>query len=383
MNRGRAVRIRCSHLNPIGPWDIDIEFRPLVQGFSVWLYEDNALVTKPKWTKLRSERGKLDWRRVAQIIKEESELRVYGNFWLDVEVSGIPEWARQIVLCFFIVDEESAIDYHAVGELLMGFSDEEIATAIDQYGPLPLHLDGDSEQLSSEYNGLIQLAEVASAANVVGLSLSNLKVRAGVSSGASLATIAQGLGKLAGDVRQARVVELSKALISESDSSVRQNLWAKLRESVAPWEVNVRIDLIRQWLTETEKPTGGRIVGYGVSSAIPTLMWLFTPDETSTSQVELAFARAAAPVNAETLLRELSSNYPQEAEELVSAVLSIVRYDASYFERPNQFRGVNGAISRAVKRSGVKLGLEIQEAADNCGIRIDHLLRIPDLPFLN
>ena len=113
---------------------MEAHFRPLKRGFSVWLYEDNSNVAVPRWRKIGGSTHALSWRTAFKYLVADPHIRVFGDLWFETRLNGLPKRTSDILRLAIIVDDESAFDYLCIGNLLLGFTDDEIRAVVPSAG---------------------------------------------------------------------------------------------------------------------------------------------------------------------------------------------------------------------------------------------------------
>lgn len=384
-----AIKIRCEGSPaPGASWIIEAEFRPLRRGFSVWLYEYNIMVDVPRWRKVGGSTKPLSWRTAYEYLASDDNIRVFGDFWFEASIDGLPRWSADILKLVFIVDEESPFDYTCIGNLLLGFTDDEIQSIVPPDGFNPFEPEDDTnDDNPTLFRTLSDLACDALTADLVGSSLDTIKIKAHVQPHTSLVDLAAVLHEQAGIIKLEQEQERLSSFIDATSSTEPQNpknedapqpvdayahlrKWEEISKGALPNTIEAHIDLIACWLDEPLKPTGGgrqTLRGVNESSEWPILMWLLGSSESETLNV----------------LSHLNALRPDLASRLATEVMQRGKRKAYYFEGPNRFSGwAENVIGKHIHRAHVEFALRFQAAADQLGIPIDDSHRIGDLPYL-
>jgi len=384
-----AIKVRCEGSPaPGASWIIEAEFRPLRRGFSVWLYEYNIMVDVPRWRKVGGATKPLSWRTAYEYLASDNNIRVFGDFWFAADIDGLPRWSADILKLVFIVDEESPFDYTCIGNLLLGFTDDEIQSIVPPEGLNPFEPGGDTDDDNPTlFRTLSDLACDALTADLVGSSLSTIRFKAHVKAHTSLVDLAAVLHKQAGIIMVEQEQARLSRFIDETSSTDPHNprsadapqpvdafahlrKWEEISKGALPSTIEAHIDLIACWLDEPQKPTGGghqTLRGVSESSEWPILMWLLGSSESEVLNV----------------LSQLNARRSDLVSRLATEVMQRGKRKAYYFEGPNRIHGwAENVIGKYIHRAHVEFALRFQAAADQLGIPIDDSLRIGDLPYL-
>lgn len=385
-----TIKIRCEGSPaPGASWIIEAEFRPLRRGFSVWLYEDNILVDVPRWRKVGGSAKPLTWRTAYEYLVSDDNIRVFGDFWFEADINGLPSWSADILKLIFIVNEESSFDYASIGNLLLGFTDDEIQSIVPPDGLNPFEPEDDTDDDNPTlFRTLSDLACDALTSGLIGLSLGTIQFKTHVEPNTSLVDLATAFQRQADTIKaQLEQDRLSNFIKENSKASApftapengthQNNTYAQQREWEAissgrlPNTMSAHIELIACWLDAPEKPRGGghqAVSGMRESgSEWPILMWLLGSSETQVFNV----------------LSHLVSLHPELANRLAREVMQRGKREAYYFEGPNRLSGwAANVIGKYLHRAHVECALRFQSAADQLGIPIDENHRIGDMPYL-
>jgi hypothetical protein len=366
------ISIYCEgSAGPGASWLIKVEFRPLSRGFSVWVYEDNLNVDRPKWRKAGLSPKPLNWQAAGAYLIKKKSLRVFGDFWGAVEIRGIPKWASTVICCLFIEDEDAAYGYRAIGEFLTGLGDKEVRLLLEEIGPIPADANRDEDP-----EALMALEDVATSVRGLGLSgktFLQIKASLGVDSEATLEELAFAAGKKYAHRRVEKFLSKKKkaqasSAGAEGNQGSNSESWVELSSGDLPEDISLRVALVECWLSESTKPVGGRSAG-GIhlsGSDWPVLKWILGNE-----------------VRMHSLLKRFAAERPVQAAMLVEEVMKRGKQDAHYFEEPNAFGGwVANSMGRPIKRSSVQTALAVQAIADSFKIPIDEKHRIGELPYL-
>ena len=361
---------------------IKVEFRPLLRGFSVWVFEDYLMVGCPKWRKTGGDSKPLDWRTAGTYLVKDDSLRVIASLWESVEIGGMVGWAADVIRCLIIEHEDAAFDYRAIGELLIGFNDNEIKSLLEEIGPIPAY----SGEIASQ-TSLLALQRLSKSTRGLGLnghSLFQIRTEIGLDGDATIEDIALASEQMDARRRVAKLLsvtphrnEQGSAPVAESkegfgihsSEKARHDLWVELSAGAPPEDISQRVALAECWLSEPKNQVGSATsVGIGQpDSEWPILKWLLGKEERIRS-----------------LLERLSVERPVKATNLVEQIMKLGKAEAYYFEGPNRLSGwVMNVVGRPIKRSNVQFALLVQSIANQLKIPIDEKYRIGELPHLN
>lgn len=365
---------------PGADWSIEVKFRPLSKGFSVWLREDNLLTQQKGWHKIGGGSQNLNWRVACNYLSSNDGLRVYGDFWGALVISGAPNWTESIFNSLFIEDEDVSYDFRAIAELLLGLNDTEIQDFLHQIGQIP---DVDSDEANQTAANLESLAHSCRVLDMLGLSIEEILSKLGLVDGASLQEIATRAEQVKNNQKASELLALPLIRSEPQDKASEtasagqeittggvtlQDYWIELSHGPLPVDHTQIIRLLTRWLQEPNKPKGGRPINgiTDTSSEWPILKWLLGPKERIL-----------------TLFRILMANESPLLSRLIGEVAKRGKAEARYFETPGQFSGwATSMIGRPLKRSYIMTALDVQEAADELNIPFPELYRIGDLPYL-
>lgn len=380
------IRISCEGAPGPGlAWTITIEFRPTNRGYSVWVYEDNVMTDRPKWIRVASCAWPLTWRAAYDSLVANENLRVFGDFWFETWIDGLPVWAASVLRLVFIVDNEGPYDYKCLADLLIGFTDEEIQSVVSASGLNPFEKPlSEDEENQSHFQKLASIAGSAITAGLIGRSLQEIRSELDASSDATLDDLDLILWRRATDIKhsleQQRIAEFIESakephpiVLPDNDNhqeAVRSHLceWESISRGPLPKAIDIRIDLISRWLSETERPQSGHVVQsrFGTSEW-RILMWLLSSNERGLLLI----------------LAELLNRRPEEAKFLANQVMRSGTSEAYYFEGPNRLIGwAQNVIGRHVHAAHVDFALKFQSVCDTLKIPTDDKYRIGELPYL-
>jgi len=375
------ITISCEgHPAPGASWSIDVEFRPLSRGYSVWLREDYLLAENTRWHKIGGGSRALDWKGACNHLASNKELRVFGSFWGAVVITGVPEWAKTLISWLFIEDEDAPYDFHVIAELLLGFSEEEIEGYLDVIGMLP-KVDG--QEADQTASALERMAVSCRELGLLGQSSVTIKTKLGLHEDTPLQEVAV-------RTEQERVKQQSDTLLAApfpehvpsaqytlshtlspailTRQITNQDYWDELSRGPLPADLSQVQRLLERWLREPIKPKGGNPFN-GITdsgSEWPVLKWLLGPMEQIRSS-----------------LKRLMVNQPHMALELVGEVMRRGKSVSRHFEQPGQFSGWGAnVIGRSLKRSYVMVALNVQAVADELRIAFPEEYRIGNLPHI-
>jgi len=193
-----------------------------------------------------------------------------------------------------------------------------------------------------------------------GKTLEDLKSAAGLSHRVRLGALASALEQMT----LRRLVRKLTSLRSKSRDERKRNaqrLWKELSAGALPKAPADRIALVRIWLSDTDKPTGGgsqRSVDQP-NSPWPILQWLIGSDEETTMTLQF-----------------LQHQDPTLARQWVNDVMSLGKEVSRALEAPGN---VIGKLSMHGQKEAA---LSVQQVADRLRIPIDDALRIGPLPYL-
>lgn len=360
----KLVRISCeASPGPGLAWLIIVEFRALSRGFSVWSYANNIMTDRPKWIRVGSYKDDLNWRAAYRALLKHEDLRVFGDFWADVSVDGVPDWAANVMRLAFVVDDEGAYDYRAMGDLLVGFTDAEIQSVCS----------------CCNHEVLNTIASGATLSGMIGQTLAQIRKVLDLDPAASFAELAEVLEERAGQILYSREQERILSFIqrfpprnsrgTEAGDRIRFREWEVLANGSRPDSLEHRLQLLSCWLSEKTKPTADNVSGsIRSTSEWPVLSWLLGGDDEHLA----------------TLLVEFYRREPDGATAFAKEVMQLGKREAYYFEGPNRFHGwAQNVIGKHIHRRNTEFALRFQLASDNAGIPIDASIRIGDLPYLN
>jgi hypothetical protein len=388
LSPNELIKISCEGTSAPGcGWVIQVEFRPLKKGFSVWLYQDNNDVDKPSWKKVGSLGKKLSWRTAYEYLSGDEDIRVYGDLWATVYVEGLPKYTGDILKFVFIDDVDNSFGFKRIGELLLGFSDTEIRDLCSQniYDfQEPINIEEEKEA-NSDFQHLYHLSCLAHRAKLIGLDFKTIKMLANVEKNCSIESLVNALRNSVDHIRKNREKNLiaktkcdpvqpeSLILAVETHSqasgiSCPIRNWIDISKEQISKSPTERIELISAWLHESIKPTGGGVqIGNRENSEWPIIKWLLG------STVDSIF----------DVLFHLNKAEPKLAISLASEVMSRGKKEAYYFEGPNRFQGwAQNVIGRHLHREHVTFAIQFQEAANRLQIPIAESQRIGNLPYL-
>lgn len=334
-------------------WVICVEFRPLSRGFSVWLYESNAIEKNPRWKKIHHSNQLLDWRQACQFILENTDLRVRGDFWDTVMINGLPTWAIALAKCIFIDDEESSLHTDAIGRLGLCFTDEEIQVVLREVAKIPPNYE-DEDALAS-YEALEIIAQAADKRYELHDSLANIKQKMQLPSDASLIDISSKIFSQEIDAIVRSILDApNESTQSWKEIATRDTLWNTLLVHEYRTTIDHRIQLIKKWISYTVKPKESR---HGTE--LPFIEILLTPP-----QMILPALMAEDPVIAARICNEILQRGKQLVDQLAMPV-----YHSSFA----MFMMV-----RPHHRSIVSRILKIQAVMDELNIPYNPEYRIQD-----
>lgn len=381
-----VIRISCDGAPGPGlSWRIVIECRSLQRGFSVWVYEDNVMTDRPKWRRVEAWTGPLTWRSAYRALAGNPELRVFGDFWFDTVIEGVSEWAADILRLVFIVDEESPHDYRCLGDLLLGFTDNEITSIVPSSGLNPFQQrEAINDEDETEFENLANLARGASNAGLIGRSLQEIRFELNVGPDSTLddmnSVIAERVVEIKHSFEQRRIAEFIANVRSRLGMSTEEFTphraaigsrladWEELSQGPRPDELSKHIELISCWLAEPEKPRGGySVIGIRDGSEWPVLMWILD------AKGDLL----------PSILSELQRERPQEASVLSDEIMRRGKSQTHHFESPSRSSGYPASVIGCnIHAAHVRFALRFQAACDSLKIPIDDEYRIGDLPYL-
>lgn len=378
------IKIRCDgSAAPGASWRIEVEFRPLKRGFSVWLYDEGE-VDNLGWQKIGGTSKPLSWRTAYAYLQNDDNLRVFGDLWYRVEIDGIPSRFSDILKLRFIIDEDNESDYGCIGDLLIGFTDDELSKLLPPDGLNPYELlSNRADDDPPLFQLLSELASNAHHAGLIGASLHTIMTTAKVQAGASLRELSMTLHEQGHALYLAQKhsdVAISETFATESENTHCDNepncfdvykfrrKWTEISNEKLPTLMSQHVDLISDWLEETRKPLGGgRRKGTSDGSVWPVLMWLLGSSKSGVFEV----------------LSRLNALRPDLALRIVSEVMARGKSEAYFFEGPNRLIGwAQNMIGKFIYRDHVEFSLWVQSAADQLDIRVDKNHRISALPYL-
>jgi hypothetical protein len=339
----KRISIHCE--GSPGPgldWTRAIEFRPLSRGFSVWVFEESSIVDRPRWRKRGSVGTPLHWRAAAAYLVADDDLRVFGDLWSSVSITGVPSWVADVLRCI-VVEGDDPFDYRAIGELLLGFSDDEIVETLSAIGSIPARARAEAPEA---------LAIVETRAKTA----REQKLSAHTSA-ASTTPAAHDGATFVPDV----VVERLAMLRNKTDDA--QRIWAALIKTPLPEAPLLHAALVERWLGAPAKPRIDCKVGE-INSEWPVLTWLLGRGEQTRALLE-------------TLAREHS----EQATDFVEAVMKRGKAEAERIG--DREGGPWPGVLCGIRKGRVRLALHVQTEADALGIPIDDAYRIEEPSLFN
>ena len=218
----------------------------------------------------------------AAYLVADDDLRVFGDLWSSVSITGVPSWVADVLRCI-IVEGDDPFDYRAIGELLLGLSDDEIVETLSAIGSIPARARAEAPEA---------LAIVETRAKIA----REQKLSADTSAVSTTPATHDG-ATFVPDV----VVERLATLRDKTDDA--QRIWAELIQTPLPEEPALHAAVVERWLAASPKPRIDCKVGE-VNSEWPVLTWLLGSGEQTRALLE-------------TLAREHS----EQATDFVEAVM--------------------------------------------------------------
>ena len=408
---------------------VDVEFRQLSQGFSVWSRDSES--EKPsRLKKVGSSNKPLNWRSVCEFLFKNQNLHV-GGFWDSVDVRGVDPWAIDLIKCAFVMDEDLSNSYQPIVKLFMGFEDNEVREVIDQ-------LDGFLLE-PTDHTGFENLEVIADTAKDLGLfgkPLSSILESVELPRGATLDKIAGRIGTLCRIVRTAEEL----GFVDKSLPSIRKALGLRRNATLYKIAVSIRtlLHIVKTaeglGLVEKSRPYVRKAIGLqknatlneiddrisavyneeqlqklldlaksgtdsdavkkqwssvmnGPHRDLPTtliLVDLWLNDPHRPDDWDSLRWLVGAPESMEALLSELKEHTPEKAARLAEEVMKHCKYFAHHFEIPCQFRGGpwQAVVGRRMMKDKVHIAIEYQAVLGRLAIPIDPQYRIGILRYL-
>lgn len=342
----KRISIRCE--GSPGPgleWTLAIEFRPVSRGFSVWVFEENALAVRARWRKRGAVRTPLHWRAAATYLAADNDLRVFGDLWHAVSITGVPSWVADVLRCI-VIEDDAPFDYRAISEMMLGLSDAEIVEMLSAIGPIPARSRDDAPKA---------LAMVEARAR----SAPEPKLSAHASTASTATAVHDGATTVPDVAEKRRCVPLR----NETDDV--QRTWMELIEAPLPEEPSLHAALVERWLAAPEKPRIDCRVGE-IHSEWPALSWLLGNREQT-----------------RTLLETLAREHLEQACDFIAAVMKRGKSEAERVGDRGGGPWPGPVIRCSILKGRVRLALRVQTEADALGIPIDDAFRIeePLLPI--
>jgi hypothetical protein len=121
------ISIDASGMGSYAEWSRSLEFRELSRGYSVWVFESNYTVGKPRWKKVDECSRELSWREACRYLLDDCEYWVTNERWDEVSIYGVPEWTTFLFKFIYIRNEADSSHYfRAIARMFLRFNDEDI-----------------------------------------------------------------------------------------------------------------------------------------------------------------------------------------------------------------------------------------------------------------
>ena len=350
------LRIYClGSPAPGASWVIDVEFRQLPRGFSVWTFQDNLFEESSRWRKVGSSSKRLDWRSVCSYLINDQNLHVFGDLWADVAIrvpDWMPGWAVDLVKCSFIIDDDANLNYRAIMDLLSGFSDDEIQAIVAQLGRLIVP---PNEKISENHKALEIFAKAAKELKFTGQTLSSILRSLGIKKGATLTDIMHNIDTFESEKH---IEQLFSDSLVKTDRQILNDRWSKVIKGYYP-DPSEMLKLVILWLEVSDKPSDYSQGDWAV------LQWLMGTVD-----------------HMKVLFSALKKHTPEKAVEFAEEVMKRGKSFAHHFETRYRFPGgAMAGVGRRTMQTKVRIAIDCQTVLDQLGILFDPKYRIGDLPY--
>ena len=259
MRCSKPIEIACSDGQAMASWSLRIVLRPLKRGFSVWCCGDQFEGREGQYHRISASNRSLSWRTAYQALSPNPNLKVWGDFWSEVEIHGLHGLHAEVLKLALIVDDSQPSCHQEIGDWLIRLSERDFTVLLK--GKMSLdeevadfNLGGQPSTVLGQLGYLLALLKEL---NLSQAPIEEVRDFANLGSDTDLSTLLSELGqkKLVQFTHRYQVVTSAEPM-KEGQGETRNQAWARLCDGPQPRLIDLRVQLIEMWLKEEHKPNG-------------------------------------------------------------------------------------------------------------------------------